>query len=98
MPFLETFLGDMPHFMILDLAEPEGVSSPVVGVRVPEHLCGLASGPGGHIRAAKEALVVVVQSGLASHISSASTAFFAASTTPTKHQILKTHCHICFGT
>ena len=62
MPFLETFLGDMPHFMILDLAEPEGVSSPVVGVRVPEHLCGLASGPGGHIRAAKEALVVVVQS------------------------------------
>ena len=63
MTLLEALLRDVPDFVVLDPAEPVGVSSPVVvWVGCPEHLGGLAPGPGGHIRAAKEAIVVVVQS------------------------------------
>ena len=62
MTLLEALLRDVPDFVVLNPAEPVGVSSPVVGLGCPEHLGRLASGPGGEVGAAKEALVVVVQS------------------------------------
>ena len=63
MTLLEALLRDMPDFVVLDSAEPVGVSSPVVvWVGCPEHLGGLAPGPGGEVGAGKEALVIVVQS------------------------------------
>ena len=63
MTLLEALLRDMPDFVVLDPAEPVGVSSPVVvWVGCPEHLGGLAPNPGGEVGAAKEALVIVVQS------------------------------------